>query len=131
MAEIIKTWPAVKERDTVLRVFRHEWGGPYYFTLGRGKPQQEIARLWMTHQGVILGSFKVREIVQNNGANIPRLRSLSNRESEWQIKADAWVAICEPPCEFLADEVFHEGFRGWRYFSLAEYRESDAAKVYV
>lgn len=131
MAEIIKTWPGFMTPETVRRVFRRRWDGHYYFTLGRGKPQQSVTRIWMTHQGVIVGSFAVHEIVQNNGTNIPKLRSLDGSESDWQIKRDAWVAICTPPCTFLQETIYFESFRGWRYFELDKYRNTAAAKMLI
>jgi putative heme degradation protein len=73
----------------------------FYFTNGRGKPKEQITRLWFTYHGRILGSFRVLEIVQNDGTNIPKLYKLSSLKSgepevsDWQIKLDAWVAVCD------------------------------------
>src|SRR6266566_4279685 len=96
-----------------LRVFTHPWGR-FYFSLGRGRPKQPVERIFFTHRGRILGHFAVSALVQNTG-QLPKLRSLNDEESEWQIKGDAWVAICAPPFERLKARVYHEGFRGWRY----------------
>jgi len=114
----------------VLEAFTHDWG-EFYFTLGRSKPQQQIERLWYTHQGRILGSFKVARIIQNDGTNIPRLRSISGEVSEWQIKPDAWVAICKQPFERLKQKIYYAGFRGWRYFDLSKYGESFESKIRI
>jgi hypothetical protein len=99
----------------------------YYFTLGRGRPKEKIDRLWFTYGGRILGYFEVEEIVVNDGT-LPHLNRLDGGESEWQIKKDAKVAICAPPCVRLKERIFMEGFRGWRYFNLDEYRGSPDAK---
>ena len=45
----------------------------------------------------------------------------------WQFKLGVWVAICVPPCHWLEEEVFHESFRGWRYFDFNEHRETPDA----
>ena len=124
---ILKTWPAFMDSDKVRQVFEHPWGN-FYFTLGRGKPKQEIERLYFTHRGRVICYFNVAQIVQNAG-QLPKLRSVSNRESEWQIKPDAWVAICPAPCTWLNEEVFHGGFRGYRYFDLESYRNTLDAKI--
>jgi hypothetical protein len=129
MADIIKTWPAFMDRRRVMRVFTHEWEGrEFYFTLGRSKPKEEINRLYWTHQGRIIGSFTVNRIVQNDGS-LPKLRRLDGELSEWQIKRDNWVAICHGPLVRVKDKVYHEGFRGWRYFDLALWHEQLESKV--
>lgn len=124
---ILKTWPAFMEAKHTLKVFSHPWA-KFYFTLGRGKPKRFIEQLFFTHRGVILGHFVIGEIVQNVG-QLPKLESLDGSESGWQIKADAWVAICGPPFHVLADRVYHDGFRGFRYFDLLAYRGSIDSKV--
>jgi hypothetical protein len=125
--QIIKTWPAQFTPRHVLEVFTHDWG-EFYFTLGCGKPKQEIARLWYTHRGRILGSFKIDRIVIQDGS-LPRLRSITGEFSEWQIKPDNWVAICPPPFTRLKEKLYYSGFRGWRYFDLEEWRGSLESKV--
>lgn len=131
MAEIIKTWPANVDARTVAHIFGDECVfATFYFTLGRGKPKQPVDRLWFTYQGRILGSFKVLEIKQNDGS-LPKLRSITDEESEWQIRPDHWVAICKGPMERLTDRVFMSGFRGYRYFDLNEYRKTNEAKVRI
>lgn len=127
MTAIIKTWPALMHPRKVREVFTHDWGN-FYFTLGKGKPKDQPTQIWFTHRGRILGFFLISKIVQNDGS-LPKLRSLSDVESEWQIKLDNWVAVCEPPFFPLEERVFHEGFRGWRYFSLDSYRKTLDAKV--
>lgn len=130
MSDIIKTWPAFIEPYTVMRMFGKDSPyARYYFTLGRGKPQREIKRLWFSYRGRILGCFTVEEIVRNDGANIPRLRSCDGSRSEWQIKKDAYVAVCIGPCDRLRERLYMTGFRGWRYFNISTYRESSEAKV--
>jgi hypothetical protein len=126
---ILKTWPAFMPPKKVLQVFSHEWGR-FYFTLGRGKPQRPIDQLWYTHRGRILGYFCIGEIVQNVG-QLPKLRAIDGTESEWQIRGDAWVAICPPPFLRLREKLYHEGFRGWRYFDLDAYRGTTASKVRI
>lgn len=129
MAEIIKTWPAMISVRTTARLFSanvppfHR----YYFTLGRGTPQAKVERLWFTYQGRIIGWFPVTEIIVNVG-QIPALNRLDGGESEWQIKKDARVAICIPPCRRLKGRIFMSGFRGWRYFNIDEYRETVEAR---
>jgi hypothetical protein len=127
MTDIIKTWPSFMPRAQVREVFTAGWG-LFYFTLGRGKPKQEIERLWFTHKGRILGSFKINRIVQNDGT-LPRLQRLDGGESEWQIKPDRWVAICLPPFARLKETVYHESFRGFRYFNLEQYRGTADARI--
>lgn len=128
MPDILKTWPAVMDRRRVLAAFTHDWG-EFYFTLGRGKPSKPVERLWFTHHGQILGYFSVNRIIRNDGTNIPELRSISGEKSAWQIKPDAWVAICRPPFVELDDKVYHDGFRGWRWFNLEEYSAAPESKV--
>jgi len=129
MSAILKTWPGFMARGKVLEVFTHDWGR-FYFTLGRGRPKRAIDQLWYTHQGRILGYFNIGEIVQNVG-QLPKLRSIDGSESEWQIRGDAWVAVCPPPFYKLSERVYHEGFRGWRYFDLDSYRGTLGAKVRI
>lgn len=125
--EIIKTWPAFMEPALVRRVFDGKWR-QYYFTLGRGRPQSELGRIWFTHRGVLLGSFVVAGIVVNDGS-LPKLTRLDGGPSEWQIKPDRWVAVCVGPIDWLGEQVFHESFRGWRYFDFETYRNSLDARL--
>lgn len=131
MPDILKTWPAFMEPAKVRTIFTMKWDGAFYFTLGRAKPKQAVDRLWYTHRGQIIGNFSIGEIVQNVG-QLPPLRSISGETSEWQIKPDAWVAVC-PSGSFtpLEEEIFHEAFRGWRYFDLEKYRGSVGSLVHV
>ncbi len=117
---IIKTWPAFMPIRKTLEVFNHDWVN-FYFTLGRGRPSRMIGLLYFTHRGRILGHFEICDVVQNIG-QLPKLRSLSGETSEWQIKLDRWVAICQPPFRRLKEKLYYEGFRGWRYFDLAAHR---------
>jgi len=129
MAEIIRTWPAKVDAKTVAHMF-----GPdchfamFYFTLGRGKPKQPVTRLWFTYRCRILGSFKIVAIKQNDGS-LPRLRSITNEESGWQIRPDHWVALCPGPMDRLKSRVFMSGFRGYRYFNFAEYNATQEARI--
>ena len=113
-----------------LEVFSHDWG-TFYFTLGRGKPQRPIEQIWHTHRGRILGYFDITEIVRNLGDNLRRLRRISGEKSEWQIKLMNWVAVCPPPFHPLAEKIYHEGFRGWRYFDLESYRGTIDSKIRI
>jgi hypothetical protein len=130
--DIIKTWPSFFTQRQVRAIFFGNvpnWGR-FYFTLGRGKPQKEIERLWFTHKGRIFGSVEIERIVQNDGS-LPKLKRLDGEPSEWQIRADAWVAVCRPPMKRLKGRVCHEGFRGWRYFSIVEHRKKLDSKVRI
>jgi hypothetical protein len=129
MADIIKTWPAKTDARTAAEIFSATTPPffRYYFTLGRGKPKVTVDHIWYTFRGRILGRFEVAEIVCNDGT-LPRLASLSGEESEWQIRKDAWVAVCNPPCLRIKERIFHEGFRGWRYFNLDEYAQTSEAR---
>jgi hypothetical protein len=128
MADIIKTWPAVVDPKTVARIFSSEGSfARYYFTIGRGKPKQKIERMWFTYRGRILGSLHVEEIVCNDGS-LPRLNRLDGQPSEWQIRKDAWVAVCVPGCERPSERVFMMGFRGFRYFDYEAYRATAEAQ---
>jgi hypothetical protein len=100
----------------------------YYFTIGRGKTKAPITKIWYTWRGRMLGSFVVDEIVRNDGS-LPKLRSLSDEESGWQIKPYAWVAICMPGCDRLRDRVFMSSFRGWRYFDIASYQDNPESRI--
>ena len=128
MTAIIKTWPSFMPQKRVLEAFNNEWGGQLYFTLGRGKPKQKIDQIYFTHCSRILGHFDIVKIVRNEG-QLPKLRRISGEESEWQIKPDSYVAICEPPFHLLEERLYYSGFRGYRYFSIEEYRNSLDAKV--
>jgi hypothetical protein len=130
MTAIIKTWPALMPRHKVLEVFHHDWG-QFYFTLGRGRPKEEISELWYTHQGTILGYFKITKIVRNLGNNLPKLTSISGEESEWQIKLMNWVAVCDPPFVPAPERTYHDSFRGWHYFSWESHCKSPYAKVRI
>jgi hypothetical protein len=127
VAEILKTLPTFFARGKIRKFLRAEFSR-FYFTLGRGKPQQAVTRLWFTHKGIIIGYFDVAEIVQNAG-QLPKLTTLDGRPSAWQIKPDRWVAVCRPPFHHLRDFICHEGFRGWRYFDLAAHRGTMDAKI--
>ena len=129
-ADLIKTWPAFVAPKTVSEIFASDRPPfcRYYFSLGRGKPKIEPSRLWFTYRGRILGSFLIDEIVRNDGS-LPKLRKLSGEEGEWQIRPDAWVAVCEPPCRRLEERLFMAGFRGWRYFDVDAYRNSPESRM--
>lgn len=129
--DIIKTWPADMDAKTVARIMSPKGCfARYYFALGRGKPKQKVDRLWFTYRGRILGSFFVEEVVCNDGS-LPKLNRLDGQPSEWQIKKDAWVAICVPGCERPPERTYHEPFRGWRYFSYENFRGTMEAKCRV
>jgi hypothetical protein len=118
-------------RSKVLEIFTHDWGGCFYFALGRGKPQQEITQLYFTHRGEIIGHFDILKLVQNDGS-LPKLRSLSDAESQWQIKPDRWVAVCAPPFHRLPrPRLYYPAHRGWHYFSLEEYKGTLESKVRI
>lgn len=127
MSAIIKTWPSSFSRARTFFVFNHPWAR-FYFTLGRGKPQRAIDTLFYTHLGDIIGHFKIESIVRNDGS-LPKLRSITDQESAWQIKPNAWVAVCPHPFYELKEQIYFPGFRGWRYFDLAAYRLTDDALI--
>jgi hypothetical protein len=129
MTDIIKTWPANMDAKVVAKLFSED-DAPFcelYFTLGRGMPKQKVDYLWFTYQGRIIGRFKIDRIVVNDGT-LPRLSRIDGGESEWQIRKDAKVAICAPPCIRLKERIFMSGFRGWRYFDLESYRETSESR---
>ena len=71
--EIIKTWPTGVPAKAGTQIFSSNNSlHTFYFTLGRGKLKEMISRLWYAYNGRILGSFRVLEIVQNDGTNIPK-----------------------------------------------------------
>ena len=129
MSAVIKTWPTFMTTAHTLAVFNHKFA-QFYFSLGPRKPKQEFEYLYFTHRGRILGHFVLCAVVQNAG-QLPKLRSLSDETSEWQIKADAWVAVCDPPFRPLEETLYHESFRGWRYFDIDKYRGTLDAKVRI
>jgi hypothetical protein len=102
----------------------------YYFTLGKGKPSQQIDNLWFCYRGRILGHFAVTEIVCNVG-QLPRLRRIDGGESEWQIKRYRYVAICDPPFTRLKEKLYHDSFRGFHYFSIDSWREQPEAHIAI
>jgi hypothetical protein len=145
MTAIIKTLPGRFARGHLDRFFGTEEKPcftTYYFTLGRGRPSKTepaepyldfqawrgIEQLYFSHQGILIGHFAIECIVQNVG-QLPLLTTLDGKPSEWQIKPDRWVAVCTPPFHRLEETLYHEGFRGWRYFDLESHRGSIAAKV--
>jgi hypothetical protein len=131
MADIIKTWPAFMDAKKVAQIFAPKGCfARYYFTLGRGKPKQPITRIWFTWRGRILGSFAIDVVVCNDGS-LPRLSRIDGEPSEWQIRKDAWVAVCAPGCERLKERVFMSGFRGWHYFDLETYRSNPESRIRV
>lgn len=128
MAEIIKTWPAQVDARTAAQIFSPKGCfARYYFTLGRGRPKEKITRMWFTYRGRIVGSFFVEKVVCNDGS-LPRLERLDGTPSEWQIRKDAWVAICVPGCERPPVRAFMSGFRGWRYFDFETYRQNPESR---
>lgn len=129
IVEVIKTWPSWITPKHTREVFSHHFA-QFFFTLGRGKPKRIPEQIWFTHRGVILGSFRIREIVRNEG-QLPKLTRLDGSLSEWQIKPDAWVAVCDPPFKPLRSRVYYSGFRGWRYFDLLKHVLSLDSKVKI
>jgi len=122
MCDIIKTWPAVLAVAHTRIIFSHGCGN-FYFALGRGKPKRPVDRLWWTHRGKIIGSFQIDCMVRNDGS-LTRLFAMDGSGSRWQPKFGSMVAICRPPVSWLRERVFHEGFRGWRYFDLPAHRQT-------
>lgn len=129
-SDIIKTWPANVSPKIVARIFSFNAPFTYfYYTLGRGKPTRPLERIWFTYQGRILGSFKILEVVVNDGS-LPKLHRLDGGESDWQIKPDYYVAICN--CFVKApDRRFMSGFRGFRYFNYAEYIRTPDSRMRI
>ena len=143
---IIKTLPARFARGNLEKFFGTEEKPcftEYFFTLGRGRPAQThprrrdyagapawfgLEQLYFSHRGVLIGWFRIACVVQNVG-QIPLLTTLDGAPSEWQIKPDRWVAVCEPPFHRLKELIYHEGFRGWRYFDFDTHVKTTAAKV--
>jgi len=132
MTAILKTLPTRFARGEIERFFGLA-GKPcwttYFFTLGRGRPKRcDPTEIYFTHKGIIVGHFTIADIVKNAG-QLPLLRTMDGDPSAWQIPPDAWVAICAPPFHRLKEKLYHEGFRGWRYFDIAEYRGLISSKV--
>jgi hypothetical protein len=128
MTAILKTLPTWFARGQI-REFLSKDFVRFYFTLGRGRPQRPgIEHIFFTHRGRILGCFQIEEIVQNAG-QLPLLRALDGKASEWQIKPDRWVAVCRPPFHWTKGRVYHEGFRGWRYFDMIAYSCTPESKI--
>jgi hypothetical protein len=133
---ILKTLPNRFARGDIERFLGLD-GKPcwttYYFTLGRGRPRQsdpDPGWLYFTHRGILLGYFDVNEIVRNQG-QLPILTNMDGDPSKWQIPDRAWVAVCVPPFHKLKEKIYHEGFRGWRYFDLEAYRGTVGAKIRI
>lgn len=134
MTSIIKTLPVRFARGELERFLGLD-GKPcwtiYFFTLGRGRPKRITPeQIYFTHKGIVIGHFAIADIVQNVG-QIPKLTNMDGDPSAWQIKPDAWVAVCRPPFVRLEDKIYHEGFQGWRYFDLGSYRGTIGAKLRI
>ncbi len=128
MSDIIRTWPASCNVRQVHEMFRgEEFPGSYYFTLGRGKPKQQIERLWWTWRGRILGYFEIKQIQQNIG-QFGHLHSISDGEA-WTIRPDHWVAICHTACVPSPERIYMSGFRGFRYFDFESYRKTAESRM--
>lgn len=136
MSDILKTLPTYVAHGRIRQFLgnRCQWNR-FYFTLGRGQPQRflhaqsdERHRIYFVYAGRIVGSFPIEEIVKNEG-QFPPLKTLEGETSSWQIAPDRWVAVCEPPFVWLRKRIFHEGFRGWRYFDLEAYSRTPESKV--
>lgn len=129
VADIIRTWPSFMARKRVLNAFTHCYAR-FYFTTGRGKPKQAVENIWFTHTGDILGHFKIAEFFHyEREGQLPPLRSVSNRESDWQFRPGSWIAICPGPFIALDEDLRYESFRGWRYFDLEKHRGSLEALI--
>ncbi len=130
MPAILKTLPTFFARGHITE-FLDGRLCRYYFTLGRGAPKRSgVDQLYFTHQGEIIGHFEIEEIVRNE-RQFPKLTTLDGEPSVWQIKLLAWVAVCRPPFHRLEERIYHEGFRGWRYFDLDSYRKTVGAKIRI
>ncbi len=130
MTAILKTLLAMFARGHILRFLDGRFSC-YYFTLGRRRPRQaDPTEIYFTHHVRVMGYFLIEEIVQNVG-QLPKLRTLDGKPSVWQIKGDAWVAVCKPPFMWMSERIYHEGFPGWRYFDLDIYRLTVGAKVRI
>ncbi len=129
MADIIKTWPACIPAKITARVFApdHPPFTDYYFSVGRGKPKQEVTWMWFSYMGRIIGRLMIKEIVCNDGT-LPKLYRLDGGESGWQFRKDSWVAVCVSPCDRLKERVFYSSIRGWRYFDFESYRTTADAR---
>lgn len=121
------------EPRKVLQIFREAEKGAafsvYYFTLGKGKPKQVINRIWFTYSNRILGAFTVRQVVCNVG-QLPKLRRIDGSESEWQIKRDRYVVICDT-FRRLPGKVYYGSFRGFHYFDFDAYSRSVESKIAI
>lgn len=129
MSAILKTLPTRFARGKITEFLNAPFAA-FYFTLGLHRPKQAVENLYFTHQGRILGHFTVEQIVQNAG-QLPKLTTLDGQPSQWQIKPDRWVAVCDPPFHLIKEKVYHEAFRGWRYFDLDVYRQSPNARIRI
>jgi hypothetical protein len=129
VADILKTWPACVPAKMTARVFaaNHSPFARIYFSLGRGKPKQDVVWIWFTYQGRVIGRFLIEQLKCNDGT-LPKLQRMDGGESGWQITKDAWVAICAPPCLRIKERIFHDSFRGWRYFDFGSYRGTSEAR---
>jgi len=127
MTAIVKTLPAWFARGQIDKFLTARFVH-FYFTLGRGRPRIQPASLFLTHKGVLLGSFDVEEVCRNEG-QLPKLTTLDGEPSDWQIKPDRYVAVCAPPFHRLEEQLCHVGFRGWRYFDLEAYRKTLDSRV--
>jgi hypothetical protein len=135
LPDILKTVPARFARGRILQflgIGQEPAFCVYFSQLGRGEPQRRpIVRLWFTHRGVLIGSFVVNKIEKNTG-QFPRLRTMDGgSESAWQLKPDRWVCVCTARFQLLKERIFHEAFRGWRYFDFDAYRATPAAKIRI
>jgi hypothetical protein len=131
---IIKTLPVRFARGDIERFFGLD-GKPcwttYYFTLGRNRPKRVTPeQLYFTHKGLVVGYFRIADIVRNAG-QLPLLTNMDGDPSAWQLKTEAWGAVCEPPFHRLKEKIFFGGFQGWRFFDLETYRRTLDAIVRI
>lgn len=130
MTAILKTLPTRFARGKISEFLNAPFSA-FFFTLGMHKPKQTVEQLYFTHQGQLLGHFEVAEIVQNAG-QLPKLTTLDGEPSQWQIKPDRWVAVCDPPFHLLnGKNIYHEAFRGWRYFDFEVFRNSPESRIKI
>lgn len=130
MSAILKTLPTRFARGKISEFLNAPFAA-FFFTLGMHKPKQAVEQLYFTHQGRLLGYFTVQEIVQNAG-QLPKLTTLDGAPSKWQIKPDRWVAVCDPPFHLIQEKkIYHEAFRGWRYFDLEAFRSTPGSKIRI
>jgi len=135
--DIIKTFESWRKRADLLKFFDVPDGHVLSFSLGRGKPKIEPRRLWFVHCGRLFGWLSVEGLEQrgleeiSDGEFTYTLDDACSQPRTWKPRLGTWMVVCVPPLRVVVECIFHEGFRGWRYFDFQKHCEGIASKIWI